>query len=59
MWLSAWRRGETMWLALVFWAEEGAEKPYVVERWVTKDDIAKVKGENYTRVPRVISPPAT
>ncbi|MER7213195.1 hypothetical protein ABT340_39545 [Streptosporangium sp. NPDC000239] len=58
-WLQVWRRGEVHWMALVFYAENDGNRPYVVERWATADEITKIDGENYTRVPRVISPPAT
>ncbi|MEV4246977.1 hypothetical protein AB0J63_26635 [Streptosporangium canum] len=55
-WLRAWRKGEAQWMALVFYAEDDGHRRYVVERWVTKDQVAKVDGENYSAVPILRTP---
>lgn len=55
-WLRAWRRGESHWMALVFWAEDDGHRRYVVEKWVTADQVAKIPGEDYRHIPVLHAP---
>ncbi|WP_433237777.1 hypothetical protein ACQPYK_29575 [Streptosporangium sp. CA-135522] len=56
VWLRAWRKGEVQWLALIFWAEDDGHRRYAVERWVTRDQVAQVDGEDYSHIPVLKTP---
>ncbi|MEV8639384.1 hypothetical protein AB0395_47805 [Streptosporangium sp. NPDC051023] len=56
VWLQAWRRGETQWMASIFYAEDDGNRRYVVERWALAEEIIRVPGEDYNHVPRLHTP---
>lgn len=43
-------------MALVFWAEDDGHRRYVVEKWVTADQVAKIPGEDYRHIPVLHAP---